>query len=260
MEPNGYLFFGQVGKQEFLTEELVKVFVCLQSARILFHGARLMEPLAWNAQPVHMMDFEGSSSSGVVEYGIVTLAQGCIAQTETALCAPIGEMTAIDQRVHGIQAAQVSGKQRFSTNYDKFIQLRKSGIFAAHNRHAENNFLKTAWALPTAVPDWRTGEGTAQEWGPWIDTLAIYKGIYPDLDSYALGHLVDRFQLREQLDGLAGEHCPPDRSRAHCALFDALASALLLVRLDTEPSLRPYLSLQWLLQFSNGVSPQRELF
>ena len=219
-----------------------------------------MDSMYWNARPIHMMDFEGSSSSGVVEYGIATLDGGRIVHTETAVCSPIGAITPIDQKVHGLDASHFDGQAPFSRYYEKFVDLRKSGIFAAHNRHAENNFLKLEWALPAIVPDWRTGHGLAQEWGPWIDTLAIYKGIYRDLDSYSLGNLVATFRLREELAELARVHCPEGRSKAHCALYDALASALLLLRLEKEASLENYISLQWILQFSDGVSPQRELF
>jgi hypothetical protein len=72
--------------------------------------------------------------------------------------------------------------------------------------------------------------------------------------------LVKEFMLQDDLDNLAGKHCPSNRRKAHCALYDALASSLLLVRLASEESLSSYLSLGWLLQFSNGSSPQQELF
>lgn len=232
----------------------------LQGTSNLMHVDSGMDAMTWTAQPIHMMDFEGSASSGVVEYGIVSLKGGRITHTDTAICAPSGEITVMDQQVHGLYPEQVTDKKPFASHYAKFVQLRQSGIFAAHNRHAENNFLKGQWAVPPIVPDWRTGQGLAQEWGPWVDTLAVYKGIYRELPSYSLGALVDQFRLRDQLADLARDHCPVERSKPHCALYDAIASALLLLRLESEASLRPYLSLHWILQFSNGISPQRELF
>lgn len=207
-----------------------------------------------------MLDFEGSSSSGVLEYGVVHLHNGNIVQAETSLCHPVGEISPRDQELHGIRASDLDGKEPFAGFYNQFAGYRKRGVLAAHNRHAENNFLKATWAVPPSVPDWRRGAGTAQEWGPWIDTLAIYKHLYPGIESYALGELVARFRLREELGKQADLYCPDERKKAHCALFDALASALLLVRLAREEQLVPYLSLGWLLQFSNGTSPQQELF
>lgn len=206
------------------------------------------------------MDFEGSATSGVVEYGVVLIRKGEILSTETALCAPVGEISPWDREVHGIRDSDLSGSELFSENYRQFVDYRKNGVLAAHNRHAENNFLKSTWAIPPSVPDWRKGVGVAQEWGPWIDTLAIYKDLYPALESYALVELVKQFMLQDELDRLAEKHCPGNRRKAHCALYDALASSLLLVRLASEESLSSYLSLDWLLQFSGGNSPQQELF
>ena len=75
-------------------------------------------------------------------------------------------------------------------------------------------------------------------WGPWLDTLSIYRRLYPDLDSYQLNALIDLFQLAEPLNQLAQEYCPKERIRYHCALYDALASALLLFRLYSLSELK----------------------
>ena len=207
-----------------------------------------------------MMDFEGSPSSGVVEYGVVLMKNGKIAETATSLCLPVGEISHKDQEIHGIRASDLDGLEPFVNNFEQFATYRKLGVFAAHNRHAENNFLKATWAVPPTVPDWRRGAGLSQEWGPWIDTLSVYKQLYPGLDSYSLGDLVYQFRLREQLEGWVDLYCPAERKKAHCALYDALASAMLLMRLGWEESLVPYLSLGWLLRLSKGSTPQQELF
>ena len=48
--------------------------------------------------------------------------------------------------------------------------------------------------------------------------------------------------------------CPVDRRRYHCALYDALASALLLRRLAEEPTLKNA-SMRWLfLQSAASVA------
>ncbi len=198
--------------------------------------------------------------SGVVEYGWVRLQGGEIAEVETALCRPTGHITEQEADVHGIHDADVGSRSPFKAYYDKFVELRREGIFAAHNRFAENTFLKNVWPVPPVVPDWRSGCGKAQEWGPWIDTLSIYKALYPGLPSYSLGELVQQFGILDRLQELAETYCPEKRSKAHCALYDALASALLLIQLEENDELQDRMSLGWLLQLSDGNTSQQELF
>ena len=39
----------------------------------------------WKDTPVHFIDFEGNSTSGIIEFGVVTLRGGEIAETRTRL-------------------------------------------------------------------------------------------------------------------------------------------------------------------------------
>lgn len=207
-----------------------------------------------------MMDFEGGPGSGVVEYGYVRLQGGEIVEAETALCRPAGHISEQEAEVHGIRDADVSSRSPFKAYFDKFVALRREGVFAAHNRFAENTFLKNTWPLPPVVPDWRHPVADAQEWGPWIDTLSIYKALFPGQRSYSLGELVEQFDIKEKLQDLAVRYCPDNRCKAHCALYDALASALLLTELESRKELEDRMSLAWLLQLSDGSSSQQELF
>ena len=210
---------------------------------------------------VHMLDFEGAFGTGVVEYGVVTLRAGSIVSTSTDLCRPAGPIPARDRDVHGIESKDAAARPPFASLYETFVGMRRSGLLAAHNRNAENTFLKDAWPVPAQVPDWRQGgTAVAQEWGPWIDTLSLYRNLYPGLESYALGSLLDCFGCREPLQALAANYCPPARQRPHAALFDALGSALLLLRLEAVPELRDRISVGWLLRMSEAASAQGELF
>ena len=211
-----------------------------------------MQEADWKAIPVYMMDFEGSPATGVVEYGVVCLHNGQIQWAETALCRPTGSIPSRDREVHGISESEAVRGTPFASLYGTFVEYRRNGIFAAHNRHAENTFLKDTWAVPPVVPDWRNGQASAQEWAPWIDTLSIYKALYPGLDSYALGDLVRTFGLGQELRILAEAHCPRQRQRPHCALYDALASS--------AASLAGRISTAWLLQLSEATNSQQELF
>jgi DNA polymerase-3 subunit epsilon len=219
-----------------------------------------MEATDWKSAKIHMIDFEGSASSGVVEYGVVTLCQGEISAVETRLCRPTGLIRSRDRDVHGIDQKDAVGHAPFAEDYERFVELRRDGVFAAHNRHAENTFIKSTWALPPAVPDWRGGSEAAQEWGPWVDTLSLYKAVYPGLESYGLGDLVAQFGLQDQLNDVSLKHCPGARRKPHCALYDALASSLLLLQLEATGELRDRITLSWLLQLSQGMDSQQELF
>jgi DNA polymerase-3 subunit epsilon len=219
-----------------------------------------MDTTNWKSATVHMIDFEGSPSSGVVEYGVVTLRGGRIAAAEGRLCRPTGHILSREREVHGISEGAAAAHPPFSDHFERFVDLRRGGVLAAHNRHAENTFIKDTWALPPSVPDWRAGSGMAQEWGPWIDTLSIYKSVYPGLDSYGLGDLVSRFGLMERLEALGLQYCAEIRRKPHCALYDALASALLLLQMEDTEELKGRITVTWLLQLSQGVEAQQELF
>lgn len=215
----------------------------------------------WKSIPVFMMDFEGSPASGVVEYGIVRLEAGRIDQSLTGFCRPVGSISVHDRELHGLDEEALKEQPPFSEHYARFTGFRNTGVFAAHNRHAENTFIKDTWPIPAKVPDWReTHGGVVQEWGPWIDTLAIYRALYGGLDSYGLRELVQVFALQETLARLSDAHCPEKRRKPHCALYDALASSLLLLRLESEPELRGRVSLGWLLRLSQQRDSQQELF
>ena len=100
------------------------------------------------------------------------------------------------------------------------------------------------------------------DWGPWLDTHALFRQYYPQgLADYKLSTLVQAFQLESRLAELAKEHCPSQRRKAHCALYDAIASALLLIHLMQEPDLQG-LKLPDLLSASGNADTagQGELF
>ncbi len=203
----------------------------------------------WREARIQVMDFEGTSRSGVLEFGVVTLYGGLLLDSLTGLCAPTGEVAAADQRVHGIQETDTAGLEPFAANFDTFTRLRREGPFCAHHASVEMNLLKDTWPYPGEVPDYAAASGqTCVSWGPLLDTRRIYAALYPELASTALGDLLERFELTARLQHLALDRCPPRRRKAHCALYDALGSALLLLRLAEEPEL-PRLSLEQLFAF-----------
>jgi DNA polymerase III epsilon subunit-like protein len=207
--------------------------------------------------PIHVIDFEGSRQSGIVEYGVVTLLGTEVASAQTRLCAPIGTITDRDRMQHGISEEVAAQQPLFDAEWRLFSDLRASGPLCAHNSAVEDGLLRTVWAYPRNSPDFSEDGQMTASWGPWLDTLYLYRRIYPQLESHKLAHLVGRFDLQVALDEQASLYCPEKRQRYHCALYDALASALLLRRLYDEPDLQS-MSLRWLLQQSASTDATRD--
>lgn len=212
--------------------------------------------MPWTDQTIHFIDFEGSTVSGILEYGIVTMRGGDILETSTGLCRSTGRIRAEDVAVHGIEESRVADRAPFEAQFDQFVGLRRTGPLAAHFAQAENTLIKSVWAYPPASPDWVRPGQDAHEWGPWVDTGRLYPQLYPQLTSAKLGDLVAAAGLQEQLDNEGKRHCPADRCHYHAALYDALAGALLLGRLAADPNVAPK-SLTWLLQFSTRDPDKR---
>ncbi len=206
--------------------------------------------MSWLSTSIHVLDFEGSRQSGVVEYGVATLRDGKIIATHTRLCAPSGPMAAAESALHGIAEKDAAAAAPFAAEGTLVAHLRQTGPFAAHHAPIERSLLRRVWPVPPASPDFGAAVPSQaprlSDWGPWLDTRRIYEHLYPKLPSYQLGELIPTFALTDELSALAAVHCPRNRRRAHCALFDALAAALLLGRLAREPPLAT-VPLAWLL-------------
>jgi len=221
--------------------------------------------MRWTEQPVHFIDFEGSLASGVLEYGVVTLAGGRVAAARTRLCAPTGRVDRADSELHGLRAEALAGLEPFSGDWDVFADLREGGPLAAHYAGAENSLIRSVWPYPRSSPDFARPGGRVIDWGPWIDTARIYAQLYPDLESGRLELLVGACGLQGELDELALAHCPEGRRRYHAALYDALGGALLLASLARHPqtaalTVMQLLALSTLDPRKRDSMVQRELF
>ena len=218
-------------------------------------------------QIIHIIDFEGSYKTGVLEWGIVSMQGNNLLEVKTRLCGTESTIDAVERKQHGISVELVVECPNFENDFDLFAKLRKSGPFCAHNSSVEDRFLKNTWSYARQSPDFASLKKNQllASWGPWLDTLSIYRRLYPDLDSYQLNVLIRLFGLGDKLIQLARLHCPKERIRYHCALYDALASALLLQRLFSLEELKD-LSLYQLFTLSSSSASlfnqrrQQELF
>jgi DNA polymerase-3 subunit epsilon len=135
---------------------------------------------------------------------------------------------AIDTQCHGLGANELKGRPPFESEWDRWIGLRRTGLLAAHNASVESGLLRGTWSRPSVVPGFVGEAAEVAEWGPWIDTCRLARAWAPSLGDFRLGALVSALRLSARLDELAADHCPPGRRRYHCALYDALAAALVL--------------------------------
>lgn len=211
----------------------------------------------WTEQLIHFVDFEGSVASGILEYGVVTMRGGEVLETRTRLCRATGRVRAEDAAVHGIDAAATAACAPFAEDFELFARWRETGPLAAHFANAENTLMKSVWPYPRTSPDFARPGAVVTEWGPWIDTGRLYPQFYPSLASAKLGELVAAFGLQAKLDEWAEARCPEGRRHYHCALYDALAGALLLGRLAEESSLSGQ-TCAWLLAMSTLDGEKRD--
>lgn len=213
--------------------------------------------MLWTELPIHFVDFEGNRECGIIEYGVATLLNREIIETQTRLCMAYAEVRPIETHLHGIKYAETQKKKPFSEEWEYFNKIRKTGPLAAHHASTENNLLKMVWPYPAYSPDFLNIDQEIAEWGPWLDTCAIALNLYPQLVSHKLKDLIEYFDLGLRLDELTSQFCPSNRCHYHCALYDAIASAVLLLHVGSLSGF-DCVTLAWLLNHSRSSSSQTE--
>lgn len=200
----------------------------------------------WDEMPIHVIDFEGGPQCGIVEYGVVSLVGARIQRVETRLCRPKRSIPRHEEALHGISTQAASQQAPFQNEWDLFAGMRQGGPLVAHFASAENRMLKSAFPYPRLSRDWAHPDRMIATWGPWLDTGVMYRELGDEVKSLKLEDLILRHRLQDELDALAATHCPEGRRRYHCALYDAFASALLLLNYcheycDERPTVRQLL-------------------
>jgi DNA polymerase-3 subunit epsilon len=153
---------------------------------------------------------------------------GEIISAATSLHASRVPVPAIDTQCHGLGVKELKGRPPFESEWERWVGLRRTGLLAAHNASVESGLLRGTWSRPSVVPAFVGEAAEVAEWGPWIDTCRLARAWAPSLGDFRLSALVSALRLGARLDELAADHCPPGRRRYHCALYDALAAALVL--------------------------------
>lgn len=180
-----------------------------------------------NDTPIYAIDFEGSKSLGIVEYGVAEILRGEVTEVHTAICAPKRAISSKDEKFFGISNKTARNFAPFEAHCDLFSQLRSSGIFAAHNHSTEDSLLRSHIPSPGRVKNFFTGMNTLA-WAPWLDSRHFAKYLKPALTSEKLEDCIRELGLLEKLQDSANKFCDSSRSTWHRALFDALASATII--------------------------------
>ncbi len=213
--------------------------------------------MLWTDIPVHVIDFEGSRETGIVEFGVVTLLGGAIAAVASRLCRSRGRVSADDTRVHGLRESDLEGMEPFDTEWERFAGYRESGMLAAHFSGTENALLRAVWPCARLSPDFLHEGQESSAWGPWIDTGRIASEVLPRGASAALADVVVALGLSDELERVAATACPESRRAYHCAPYDALAAALVLARLARGGEGAPW-TLARVLALSTGDRDRRD--
>jgi DNA polymerase III epsilon subunit-like protein len=108
-------------------------------------------------------------------------------------------------------------------------------------------------ASPGFVKKCSDSDELVSTWGKWIDTMVLYKLFFKNISDYSLENLIDEFELTSKLLTVASNFCPMHKLGYHSAIFDALATCLLLKNLATELKRRSIrTSEMFLLECSNN--------
>ncbi|MDR1907172.1 MAG: hypothetical protein LBQ03_03090 [Puniceicoccales bacterium] len=204
---------------------------------------------------IHVIDFEGNRTYGILEYGLVTLKNNVIMDISAANCCKNSSHLTAQFTEHSRFASNAK-EASFEQYLPFFIKKRAEGFFCAHGASVEDRLLRRYCLTPGEI-SFLPGEygtkntqkifpqenistksqistATATEsmkgisWGPWIDTYKIYRKYYPIAERYEVAELIRHFDLEKKLENLVAKHLIDPALTFHRAPYDALATALLL--------------------------------
>jgi len=117
--------------------------------------------------------------------------------------------------IHRIKDDQLEGAPTLIALWPTIRDALRGRVVVAHGAGTEKRFLR---AFPM------------HGFTPWVDTLQIARKCLPKANDYSLGALLQKLNLEEEV----ADKCPG--LKWHDALFDAVASLVLLRRMLQEKS------------------------
>jgi hypothetical protein len=180
--------------------------------------------------PIHVIDFEGNRSYGILEYALVTLENNRVVDIFHGNCCGDDGFGVVRWGEHS-RFRKKTTYPSFCERLNLFKEKRRCGFFCAHNaifedrllrrydfhpmekNAAESSFSKVkenyhflaktlAERKIQAINAPPIGENIS--WGPWIDSHRIYRKYYPMGGSDGLEALIRHFQLEGKLEYLFG--------------------------------------------------------
>ena len=160
------------------------------------------------------LDFEGNLKKGIREMGIIEFNNFKI-----------------------INAYELDVQNKDETMFILNNLNQDYEFIICHNWHIEKNLLTDVFPYPSLKE-----KNENCKWGPWLDSLKIYKTFYPNLESYELINLCKTFLKEDQIKLTIEKICPKYKTfNPHNALYDATGSFLLIKRLAEKFNLSNFL-------------------
>jgi len=117
------------------------------------------------------------------------------------------------QQVHGISKEQLTDAPKLMLLWPEIKKRLNENIVVAHGHGTEKRFLR---AFP------------AHGFGPWVDTLHLTRAAYPNLSDYSLSSICTSLKLTDEISNLSQQASQNKNITWHDALYDAIASIILL--------------------------------
>jgi DNA polymerase III alpha subunit (gram-positive type) len=171
--------------------------------------------LAFDSSIIRVIDIEGSIESGVRQASYIDFKNFEIINSKEYL------------EVDGL----------FSTWLSSCTNCEEVEYWAAHNCTVDKNIITKYAPYKNNLAD----QFAKMEWGPWIDTLKIYRVLYPNLRNYTLSYLKSVFGLEGSVKELSDTLCKRTAVKQHESMYDCIVTYLLLYRLKERIDLNLFL-------------------
>ena len=156
------------------------------------------------------LDFEGTNSKGIREIGFLIAEDGRI-------------------------TSAVEEKGDKAIDYLSKLQKIKYNYIVSHNYYVEKNLIKKYFPYRIDPKTKRPQEHK------WLDSLLVYRTLYPNLKKYDLKYLLETFLDPRVLVEETSKRCGKKSTTFHHPLFDATCTYLLILRLASKISFDRFL-------------------
>jgi len=162
-----------------------------------------------------VIDFEGSFRTGIQQASIIDFKNFQVINTKE----------------------YIGSDGRFSDWLLENTHHCQIDYWVAHNVPVEKNMVNKHTPYRNNL---NRNESTTN-WGPWLDTLKVYKSLYPSINNYALNNLRKNFIDAYKIEVLANKYCKRTQKKIHHSMFDSIITFLLLERLQNKINLSLFL-------------------